>query len=350
MCKIKDIEIKNFRGIHSLRIEDLRRVNVILGNNNCGKSSFLEAVLIMMGTNKPSLPMEMNINRNYTGFTKDDFATFFHNLDTKSCISFKVSCEGLPPRNVSIRYYQEQINEIKASDIHKDGNAISPQWEYGLMYSYGDNGEEKQISLSYDTSKKKIRIEAPEKASIMAPTFFMGARYNFNDYISHFNQIVTDKEKTSIIEALQAIEPKIRDIAVVGNNVKVDVQLSKMIPINLMGDGTRKLFTVATALYNAKKGVLIIDEVDNGLYYKSMKSLWKMIIITAVKLDVQVFVSTHSIDSLHALNNLLTDEMPNYCSDVKIYTLRKNEEDDVTCYPYEYEKFSYLLGMEEEIR
>lgn len=350
MCKIKDIGIKNFRGIHSLRIEDLRRVNVILGNNNCGKSSFLEAVLIMMGANKPSLPMEMNINRNYTGLTKDDFATFFHNLDTETGITFETSYEDGSSRNVVINFYQEQINEIKASDIQKNGEVVLSQWRYGLMFRCVDSGEETHASLFYDTSEKRLKFESSKAVSKARLTFFMCARYNFNDYISHFNQIVTDKEKLSVIEALQTIEPRIKDIAVVGNNVKVDVQLSKMIPINLMGDGTRKLFTVATALYNAKDGILLIDEVDNGLYYKTMKSLWKMIIATAAKLDVQVFVSTHSVDSLHALNQLITDDMPDYRKDVKIYTLRKDDKDDVTCYPYEYEKFNYLLDMEEEIR
>lgn len=349
MCKIKNIGIKNFRGIHSLRIEDLRRVNVILGSNNCGKSSFLEAVLIMMGANKPSLPVEMNINRNYAGFAKDDFAAFFHNLDIEKGITFEALYGDGVSRSVNINFFQEQINEIKASDIQENGKAISPQWKYGLRFGCVDGGKEIYSSLSYGTSENRLKFESSKSVKAI-PAFFMGARYNFNDYISHFNQIVEDKEKPSIIEALQTIEPRIKDIAVVGDTVKVDVQLQKLIPINLMGDGTRKLFTVATAMHNARNGILLIDEVDNGLYYKSMKSLWKMIVITAAKLDVQVFVSTHSVDSLHALNHLLTEGMPDYRNDVKIYTLRKDGQDDITCYPYEYEKFNYLLDMEEEIR
>ena len=350
MCKIKKIEINNFRGIRSLQIDDLRRVNVILGNNNCGKSSLLEAVLIMMGADKPSLPIEMNFNRNYMGLEKDDFSSFFHDMDTESPIKFHASYTDGKSRQVIIRYNEEKINEVDASRIQESGNAVGSLQKYGLEFECIDGGEETKSSVYYNTAENKMNFSAAKPTSPRIPTFFMCARYNFNEYIMHFNQIVTDKEKPAVIEALQTIEPKISDVVVVGDNVKVDVQLQKLIPINLMGDGTRKLFTVATALYNAKNGILIIDEVDNGLYHKSMKALWNLIITTATKLNAQVLVSTHSIDSLRALNSLLTDKLPDSRDDVKIYTLRKNVEDNVTCYPYEYDKFSYLLDMEEEIR
>lgn len=350
MCGIKNIVIDNFRGIQSLQADNLQKINIILGNNNSGKSSFLEAILILMGANKPSLPLEMNINRNYTSFSQEDFAMFFHDLDTNTPIKMNFAFDDGTSRELFIRYYQQNINEVKASEIQNDGKTIFPQPNYGLEYVYQDGEKKEQSTIFYDTSEKKIKSEYSESEPSKRPTFFMGSRYNFNDYISHFNQIVTDKEKDVVIESIQEIEPKIQDITVVGDKVMVDMQLNKLLPINLTGDGTRKLFTIATALYNAKNGVLIIDEVDNGLYYKSMKALWKLIISTASKLNVQVFASTHSIDSLHALSCLLTNDMPDYRKDVKIYTLRKNADDNVTCYPYEYEKFNYLLDMEEEIR
>ncbi len=350
MCGIKNITIENFRGLRFLQADNLQRVNIILGNNNSGKSSLLEAILILMGANKPSLPIEMNLNRNYTSFSQEDFAMFFHNTDTNVPIKMKFAFEDNTSRELSIMYYMRNVNEVKASDIPNEVKAIFPQPNYGLKYEYQDGDKKEQSVIFYDTSENKIKFDHSESEPSRKPTLFMGSRYNFNDYISHFNQIVTDKEKNVVIEALQEIEPKIQDITVVGDKVMVDMQLKKLIPINLTGDGTRKLFTIATALYNAKNGILIIDEVDNGLYYKSMKALWNLIVSTASKLNVQIFASTHSIDSLRALNSLLANDLPDYRKDVKIYTLRKNKDDNVTCYPYEYEKFNYLLDMEEEIR
>jgi recombinational DNA repair ATPase RecF len=40
----KQLKIENFRGIKSLEIDDLARVNLFVGRNNCGKTSVLEAI------------------------------------------------------------------------------------------------------------------------------------------------------------------------------------------------------------------------------------------------------------------------------------------------------------------
>lgn len=350
MCRISKIEIENYRGIRTLRLEGAARVNVILGGNNSGKSSLLEAVLITMGANHPSLPLQMNVNRNYSGVSKDDFALFFYNSDISNSIHLKALYDDRTNLDVTVSYFEEKINEVKIAEINNEVNTLQPRWKYGLKYVYSDRGASYVSTLTNDGAEEKLVMDSSEKGLKRRRTFFVAPRYNFDDYISHFNRIVTDKEKSAIIEILQAVEPTIVDVTVVGSKVMVDCGLDKLVPINLMGDGTRKLFTIATALHGARGGVLIIDEVDNGLYYKSMKVLWKAIMRTAALLDVQLFMSTHSVDSLNALNDIVTEEMKDLRDDVKIFTLRKDGSGSITCYPFAYEKFNYLLDREEEIR
>lgn len=81
MCKIKNLSIKNYRGIHSLDMQGLQRVNILLGNNNSSKSSVLES--IYMNADKPAIPIKRNVDRDYFGLSKADFAALFHNLNTK---------------------------------------------------------------------------------------------------------------------------------------------------------------------------------------------------------------------------------------------------------------------------
>ena len=42
---LKSISLTNFRGFASLELKDLQRVNLIVGQNNSGKTSLLEAIL-----------------------------------------------------------------------------------------------------------------------------------------------------------------------------------------------------------------------------------------------------------------------------------------------------------------
>lgn len=83
MNGFKNLEIKNFRGIDHLTIEDFSRVNVFLGQNNSGKSSVLECLLLLMGSSNPDLPQTINSIRagGYSSFA--DLGYMFRNFDLK---------------------------------------------------------------------------------------------------------------------------------------------------------------------------------------------------------------------------------------------------------------------------
>ena len=59
----KNIEIRNFRGIDHLKVDDFSRVNVFLGQNNSGKSSVLEAIAMSMSMSNPEVPQMINAVR-----------------------------------------------------------------------------------------------------------------------------------------------------------------------------------------------------------------------------------------------------------------------------------------------
>ena len=89
MDGFKNIEIKNFRGIDHLKINDLSRVNVFVGQNNSGKSSILEAIHLLTGMSNPDMPLNLNRirTRNYYSNFKDIFY-LFHNMDVKTSPEF----------------------------------------------------------------------------------------------------------------------------------------------------------------------------------------------------------------------------------------------------------------------
>src|SRR5438128_785497 len=54
------------------------------------------------------------------------------------------------------------------------------------------------------------------------------------------------------------------------------------------------------ALVNAKDGILLIDEFENGLYYSVQPDVWLLIFQVARRINVQVFATTHSWDCVEA--------------------------------------------------
>jgi AAA15 family ATPase/GTPase len=67
-----------------------------------------------------------------------------------------------------------------------------------------------------------------------------------------------------------------------------------------LGDGMLRALGISLALVNAKDGILLIDEFENGLYYTVQPDLWQFIFRIARRLHVQVFATTHSWDCIEA--------------------------------------------------
>jgi predicted ATPase len=46
----------------------------------------------------------------------------------------------------------------------------------------------------------------------------------------------------------------------------------------------------------ARDGVVLLDEIENGVHYSVQELMWKLIMDQSSKLNVQVFATTHSWD------------------------------------------------------
>ena len=80
------------------------------------------------------------------------------------------------------------------------------------------------------------------------------------------------------------------------------------LPLYSLGDGMLRALGISLALVNAKDGILLIDEFENGLYYTVQPDLWQFIFRVARHLNVQVFATTHSWDCIKAFQKAASAE------------------------------------------
>ncbi|MCP4138058.1 MAG: ATP-binding protein [bacterium] len=110
--------------------------------------------------------------------------------------------------------------------------------------------------------------------------------------------------KNEVISGLKLIDPGIQDIALVGDTDDSRIPIARYkgtkegIPLKTLGDGMTRIFHIILAMVNAKNGVLLIDEFENGLHWNVHSNLWKMIFTLSERLTVQVFATTHSRDCI----------------------------------------------------
>lgn len=124
-----------------------------------------------------------------------------------------------------------------------------------------------------------------------------------------------------------------------------------LLPLNLMGEGIQRLLDVITSIAHTAGGIVLIDEIDNGLHYSALRTLWKGILQAAREYDVQVFATTHSAEALRHLTWVLDDEEnASYRNDVAAYTLIRATDDEVKNYRYNYGQLEFALERGIEVR
>ena len=92
------------------------------------------------------------------------------------------------------------------------------------------------------------------------------------------------------------------------------------VPVGSFGEGLRRLLSLATLLCGMRGGILLIDEIDTGLHYSVLADMWKLVIGTAIKNDIQVFATTHSLDCLRGLNEACQAN-PEYAQEISLQTI-----------------------------
>ncbi len=83
-------------------------------------------------------------------------------------------------------------------------------------------------------------------------------------------------------------------------SVAVSSEKSEVIPLRSMGEGMLRLLGLVLAIVNAKDGLLLIDEFSNGIHHLVQVEVWRIIFDLASRLNVQVFATTHSRDTVEA--------------------------------------------------
>jgi len=87
------------------------------------------------------------------------------------------------------------------------------------------------------------------------------------------------------VEALRIIDPSIAAVSMVGGDrprgprtaIVRSNKIPRPVPLRSFGDRLNRLFGIALSLVNAKDGLLLIDEFENGMHYSVQLDTWRMI-------------------------------------------------------------------------
>ncbi|WP_016948858.1 ATP/GTP-binding protein [Anabaena sp. PCC 7108] len=362
---LKSVKIENFRGFKSFELQQLGRINLLVGDNNSGKTSILEAIqLLCSGTNLEPLG-EIMINRGEYLWSDDgkgerqlDIRHLFygHEIEPGSKLSISVINDNtqekfdiliamLRANNTSYGYDETNISEKQVSsndeffdDLKKLGFIVT--WirdeqpsEKLPLYISPDGGLPIDSIMMFRHRKSLSASRTPKTQ------FIKSSSLKTEEMIELFDQLVLTPKEKIVEEALQRIDSKIQRIAPVSSQklrYSLDsrggflVLLSdgKRVPIGSMGDGIWRILGLTLSTVCAKDGYLFVDEIDTGLHFTAMSDMWKMIWDTAKKLNVQVFATTHNSDCWKSLADIAEQEDATD-DGIRIHRIEKGKEKSI---------------------
>lgn len=353
MNGFKNIEIKNFRGIDHLKIDDFSRVNVFLGQNNSGKTTVLEAIAMLMAMSNPDIPQAINAVRARKPFSKFiDIQYFFKNLDVSA--SPEVMAEQTDGNSrhlkLALSYVFDELadpqNEPQQMGTVKYVNTL----EMNFDVSRGASNQGYQSWLRVNSQGLVVNRKVADgylesKRAWLTPSDLMTSNLA-NDLAELFKR----NRKDAILALLKLFDSHITGIEILTDDIYVGFEgKTQMLSLSMMGDGLRRYLNIVAAAANPLIDILLIDEIDNGLHYSIYGKLWQSLFALAHATDKQIYVTTHSKETLFYLNDML-QEVPDYKSDMRLYTLERTIKKGMQAYMYTYEGLAEACGNDVELR
>ena len=352
--RMKDLEIENFRGFRRFQMKDLGRINLIVGTNNCGKTTVLEAVHILMGFGNATTIWSTLSRRGETfgnnGDVQIDVCRLYrgHRLDFGT--TFRISTEGGENTLGLVAAIQEERPGQSRSAPPSPPAPGEPAEPFlsprllSLKWSSKVPPQQAIAEIPINT-RGGIGYEATFRPSGVYPGYEFPLRFATATSITaeaaaaFFEEIVLTPEEDMIVEALRIIEPSIERIAP-GRSEKsstgssssrrssIFVRLKGVkdrVPIGTMGDGVWRLLGLALNIAPSANGILLIDEIDTGLHHTVMKNMWRFIYSAARKYNVQVFATTHSRDCYQSLAAIARESVTEM-SEVTIHRIEPDRD------------------------
>ena len=308
---LNEIQIKNFKYFKEIELNKLKKVNLIFGKNNSGKTVFLEAIFLLFSNGNPrqiltllrGMPVSFPLQR-------EIWSILFYELD----VSKKIEISGM-------------VDDLKA-EVHVYSSAseafpIEPQFlapEDALFLHWKYNTKELKTYLTYNERFLNLIPAFALPFSIMpAPPaldpFVAGTSGNLKSpileiffhtslgrmevqYASQiFGEVVRKGYKELVVNLLSELDNSIKDIELMsfnGNSI-VGVKIKdKFYPINQLGEGFYRIFVMACLFIQKMNGIVLIDEIENGIHHSIQGMIWKWLLEMSQRFNVQVFITTHS--------------------------------------------------------
>jgi predicted ATPase len=361
---IDTVEILNFRAFKEVKLSDCRLINVIVGENASGKTALLEGIFLAAG---PSPEIAVRI-KGFRGIERLPFegteATInemlwrdlFNQFNTRKPAYISLSGkEQSSTRSVTVTYRDRsqliavptpqprdrKSKHFVAKPIEVELVPINFRWRW-------PHGRFTNVDPHFVDGKIVVGNLPDSNVDI---SFFAANRtYSIQETVNRFSALSRMFKERGAVNLFREHFPAVTDLSIesFGSQAMLYAQVNDLpekIPLSMISSGMTKLAAILFAIPNQPHGVILIDEIENGFYYKRLPVLWRSLLSFAREYDCQIFASTHSAECLNALLEAAATQI----DDVSLIRVEKSENAS-TLRQFSGKLFKAGMEMQGEIR
>lgn len=327
---IINLSIDNFKSISNIELSKLKTINIIAGRNGRGKTSILDAIFIANDLSSPDSMVKPILFRGGTPIINDDdlWNSYFNNYDTEKKISIKI--QNSKGTKTSTDFSVEERSKNSTQNLNLFSSSAIDNAKLSLTSS--GNGKVLKIKVADITNAKTsspiMNVEQSINGTQISVNITnLNANYkaikttyittsntiNTTNTINIIGELIKNKNKESIIKSMSLINAKIKDLEIVVINGQpqlfFDIGEDRLVDVPSMGEGTGKLLTIFAVSFYSKNGIILIDEIENGVHYSLMQKVIEILLDQAKTNNNQVFITTHSLDLINTISHMASEEL-----------------------------------------
>ena len=292
---LDSLQIRNFRAFSHLKIERLGRVNLITGRNNVGKSCLLEALWLYASDASPLLLRHLLGARNEIHASDEVMSIkyLFHGRRDIREAAEPISIGPIPPGENTLTL----AALLRSAGGVENGSLVVPYLAAGR-----DGRPLYQIDAGDLFNSQSFVVN---QHSAILNYYVPPDGLKSGEIERLWDNVALSAREEDVLNGLRLIAPEICRVNLVGEQraqgriPMVSLMTSdERLPLKSMGDGVNRMLGLALALVNAKDGLLLLDEVENGIHYSALPDMWDYIFEVAGRLNIQVFATTHDWETV----------------------------------------------------
>lgn len=295
---IQSFELVNFRCFKSARIEGCKRINLIVGRNASGKTALLEGLFLALSSNpEPVFRLRQwrgfdpsVVQGNPTAIRKAVWGDIFHKWDKP----VRLVAKGDEPhaRELEIKFTGAE-DYVGYTPAELDSARSS-----GVSFKYSMKNRQ-PYTLHPTISPSGIKVSQIEDTPTEVYFFAANQTYSSMEAASRLSDLSKIGKKDEFVQTFSDRYPDVEDLSVeiTGGGPLIHVKLKNVenkLPLALVSGGMNKFAAILLSFPTSPRSVVLIDEIENGLFFKDLPDIWKMLLVFAKRYDAQIFATTHS--------------------------------------------------------